>query len=235
MLTSRMSMAAEINEAPSPSWRGLWVLSKLSTRAGRQSRGFRTTRLGGWMVGLGATASIALLAVNGAADTTDVLALRVLAYASWLYGVFALSALCKSAPTALDGALGGLAAERGYSPADVSRSWVIGAAAALARGVSTMTLIPLVVSIALSDTTRQLTTRLLLLPAVVVYALVFGYTLALVTHWARRLTPAYPRVTTAIIVLVPYGAHLLFPDTPSIPSAFGSLIDAMITWGGWGL
>lgn len=210
---------------------GPWALARLVTRAGSRRRAFRSALWSGGLIALLSAPAIALLAGTSAADATDILALRVLAYASWLVG--GLGCWAFLAPDTELTATGTLARERGYSGEDLGRWWTAGVAVRIAVAVFLVTLLPLGVSIALSTTATMLTSRLLLLPGVAGYAILLGSILALLARLARRLAPRFPRVTLAGLVLLPFLASFWFPETPSVPGVFGWLLDGLIALGGW--
>lgn len=216
---------------PDGAWRGSWALARLVTRGGSKRRAFRSALWSGVSLALLSTPLIAVLARTSATDATDILALRVLAYASWLVGGLGVWAFF--APGALSPMADTLARERGYSADDLGALWTAGVATRIAAVVFLITLLPLGVSIALSPTTSLLVSRSLLLPAVAAYAALLGATLAGLGSLARRLTPRHPRATVAALVLLPYFASFWFPAIPSVPGVFGWLLDGLIALGGW--
>lgn len=214
-----------------PTVRGLWVLSRLSTREAAGRRAFRGARASGVLVALSTALLVAVLGGGSAADVTDILALRALAYASWLFGALGLWVFCGTDPRASSA----LAAERGFDGEAVSRAWLFGVTLRIALGVFVVTLVPLALSIASSPTAPLLIARLTLLPAVALYSLLFGVTMALLGRMALVLAPEAPRLLLVLVVLLPYVASLWFTDAPSVPGAFGFLIERMIELGGAGL
>lgn len=209
---------------------GSWALARLVTRAGSRQRAFRSALWGGGFVALVSTPAIVLLARTSAADATDILALRVLAYASWLMG--GLGCWAFLAPSGETSATARLAQERGFSREDLGRLWTAGVALRIAMAVFLVTLLPLAVSIALSPSLALLASRLLLVPGVAAYAIVLGASLAWLARLTRRLTPRFPRITLAGLVLLPYWASFWFPATPSLPGIFGWLLEGLIALGG---
>jgi hypothetical protein len=209
------------------------VLPRLATRVAAKRRAFRSAILGGALVALSSAATIAVLGTTSAADITDVLALRTLAYASWLFGGMGLWAFCASPLSASSSLV--LAVERGFSERQVAESWTLGVWARIALGVFAVTLLPLGVSIALSPTSSVLVSRLLLLPLVATYAVLFGLCMALLARIGLSLVPRAPRVALALIVLLPFAVSFWFSDVPSVPGAFGWLIARLVGVGGLGL
>jgi hypothetical protein len=206
-------------------------LSRLATRDGASRRLFRSAGYSGAAVALSTALLVGLLGFGSASDVTDVLALRALAYASWLFGGLGLWVFC--APDRRDSTR--LAAERGFSGTDVARAWFLGVSSRIAVGVFLVTLVPLALSIALSQTPSLLASRLLLVPGIALYAVVFGISMALLGRLAIGASPRSPRLLVAIIVLLPFVASLWFRDVPSIPGAFGFMIRRLIDVGGFGL
>lgn len=212
------------------SW-GSWALARLVTHPGAKRRPFRSALWSGGLIALSSTPAIALLARTSAADSTDILALRVLAYASWLVGAFGSWAFLT--PAAEAQTAGALARARGFSGTELGQLWTVGVAVRLGVAVFLVTLLPLGVSAALSPTRGMLLSRLLLIPAVAAYAALLGGSLALLCRFSRQLTPGAPRSTLAALVLLPFFASFWFPAIVSFPGIFGWLIDGLIALGGW--
>ncbi len=212
---------------------GRWVLSRLATRVAAKRRAFRSAVFGGALVAVSSAVTIAVLGTSRAADVTDVLALRTLAYASWLFGGMGLWAFCAS-PLSVASS-GALAVERGFSEREVVESWTLGVWARIALGVFAVTLLPLGVSIALSPTSALLAARLLLVPGVALYAVLFGLCMALLARLGLALVPRAPRAAIALVVLLPFVVSFWFSDVPSVPGAFGWLIARLVGVGGLGL
>ncbi len=209
------------------------MLPRLATRVAAKRRAFRSAVLGGALVALSSAATIAALGTTSAADITDVLALRTLAYASWLFGGLGLWAFCASKLSATSSSA--LAVERGFSEHQIAASWTLGVWARIALGVFAVTLLPLGVSIALSPTSSLLLSRLLLLPGVAIYSLLFGLSMALLARLGLSLVPRAPRIALALVVLLPFVVSFWFSDVPSVPGAFGWLIARLVSVGGLGL
>lgn len=225
-------MSARLELGPTqPLWRGPWALARLVTRGGSQRRAFRSALWSGVSLALLSTPLIAVLARTSAADATDILAIRVLAYASWLVGGFGAWAFF--GPGAVSPMADTLARERGFSTSDLGTLWSVGVAVRLALAIFLITLLPLGVSVALSPSTSLLLSRALLLPAVAAYATLLGGVIAALGSLARRLTPRHPRATLALLVLLPYFASFWFSAIPSVPGVFGWLLDGLIALGGW--
>ena len=209
-------MSARLELGPTqPLWRGPWALARLVTRGGSQRRAFRSALWSGVSLALLSTPLIAVLARTSAADATDILAVRVLAYASWLVGGFGAWAFF--GPGAVSPMADTLARERGFSTSDLGTLWSVGVAVRLAQAIFLITLLP----------------QALLLPAVAAYATLLGGVIAALGSLARRLTPRHPRATLALLVLLPYFASFWFSAIPSVPGVFGWLLDGLIALGGW--
>lgn len=225
-------MSAEVEfDRPRGPLGGAWALARLVTRPGAQRRAFRSALWSGGMLALFSTPWIVLLSRTSAADATDILALRVLAYASWLVGAFGCWAFL--APDAGGSTTSALARERGFSGEELGQMWTVGVALRLALGIFLVPLVPLVASIALSPSRGLLLSRTLLLPGVAAYALLLGASLAGLGRLVLRITPRTPRLTLAVLVLLPYAAGLWFDDIVSLPGIFGWLLEGLIALGGW--
>lgn len=210
-----------------------WALRRL--RLGllathRAASGSRFRGLG-WSAGLLALSgvlSIAFLSRVGAAEVGDVLALRLLAYASWLYGGLGLAALL--APRADDANARQLALLRGRIADETSSLW-IGMAARIATGVFLAALPGLLVAWAVAPA-QFVAARAWLFPASFVYAIGLGASLGGVGALSLRIAPRSPRLVAAGLVLVPYALALSAPSIPSIPGFFALLLNQMLQLGG---
>ena len=217
--------------APARSRAGLaFWLGLLSTERAAAHKRFRGARISGWLVALSGVLSVALAVWIGAGDVADVLALRVLAYAAWLYALVGLPALLH--PDFAASTVSGLARLRGVSEiGTVARG--LGLFARLALGLLLASLPGVVLAAVSSETVSMLGARVLLVFAAALYLLVLALSLALVGVWAERLAPRAPRRTALVLLLGPYVLGLGFPGVPSVPGAFFWAFERLVTWGGY--
>lgn len=201
-------------------------LGLLATHAASRESGYRSLRVTAVVLALSGTASVLLLARIGAAAASDVIALRILAYASWIFGAFGLSVLLKTGT----GDAPALARLRGFDSVPL-RARALGLALRLAFVVALGALPVVIAALVAAPTNSVLLWRVALLGGSLVYIALLSTVLALVGVAAERLRPESPRFTAALFVLVPFGIALLGPHVPSIPGAFAWGLSQMLRWG----
>lgn len=215
-------------ERPAPGlvfWLGL-----LATQRAAAGGRFRGARVSGWFVALSGVLSVALAVWIGAGDVADLLALRVLAYAAWLYALVGLPALLHpdfsarsvSALSRLRGVV-----EIGPLPRGV------GLFARLAVGLLLAALPGVCFAALSSETLTLLGWRVGLVLASAGYLLLLAASLAAIGVLAEKLAPRTPRRCALALVLVPFLVGLLFPAVPSIPGAFLWAFERLIHLGGY--
>jgi len=208
-----------------PFWLGL-----LTTQRAVQGGRFKSARLSGWFVASSGVMSVALAVWIGAGDVADLLALRVLAYAAWLYALVGLPALLHpefSAQTVSE-----LSRLRGVSEIGaVAR--VFGLFARLALGLLLAALPGVGLAALSSDTAPVAALRLALILASALYLLFLAASLALVGALAEKLMPQTPRRCAVALLVVPYLIGLSFPGVPSVPGAFLWAFEHLVIWGGY--
>ena len=201
-------------------------LGLLATHAASRESGYRSLRVTAVLLALSGIASVLLLSRIGAAAASDVVALRILAYASWIFGAFGLSVLLKTGT----GDAPALARLRGFDSVPL-RARTLGLAWRLAF-VGTLGALPVVTAaLVAAPTNSVLLWRVALLGGALVYIALLSLVLALVGVVAERLRPESPRFTAALFVLVPFGIALLGAHVPSIPGAFSWGLSQMLRWG----
>lgn len=206
-------------------WLGL-----LATERAAGHKRFRGARWSGWLVALSGVAAVALAVWIGAGDVADLLALRVLAYAAWLYALIGLPALLH--PDFAPSAVSGLARLRGVAEVGLFARG-LGLFARLAVGLAIAALPGVVLAALSSQTATVLAARVVLVLAAALYLLVLAASLALVGVWAERLAPRAPRRTAVLLLLGPYLVGLALPGVPSVPGAFFWAFDRLVVWGGY--
>ncbi len=193
--------------------RVLRAVNALSSIHPLAQRRFRSLSYSGFFLCLSGLVTVWLVGQIGASDVADVLALRILAYACWLYGGFGLWILLS--PGAFEGS--GLARLRGLS-IPLGLSCFVTLTLKLFKSVSYVGL-PAVALAAFSagdDPTRS--ARLTQLGWCVVYVLIFAMTVALVGALCIWLTPRRARTSAVSILLIPFGVDLTFGAIPNLIS-----------------
>lgn len=166
----------------------------------------------------------------GAGDVADVVALRLMAYAAWLYGLVGLPALLKRPRDAdptfelarLRGAIGMGAGAR-----------AVGLTVRLTAGLWIAALPGIALSAFVSESPSAFSARGLLFLASAGYLLALGASLGLVGVVSEKLLPRAPRVAAWGLVLVPFALSLLWSDVPSVPGAFLWAFRRLVAWGGY--
>lgn len=198
-----------------------------SVRTGR----FRGLRISGFLLGVSAVLSVLLVAWLGAADVADVVALRLLAYAAWLYGLVGLPALLGE--NVQHGSAEGLARLRGLRGSNTNRR-IVGLGSRLFFGLSVAALPGLTMAVALSGSFHHLGRGIALLVFSTAYLACLAACLAAVGVLSERLSPKHPRLLSLSIIMLPFLLGHVLPGTPSIPGAFIAAFDALVAWGSIG-
>jgi hypothetical protein len=210
--------------------RSLFWLGLLTTQRAADGRRFRGARLSGWFVALSGVMSVALAVWIGAGDVADLLSLRVLAYAAWLYALLGLPALLHpdfSARTVSE-----LSRLRGIAEIGPTARG-LGLFARLGSGLLLAALPGICLAAFLSETVSLLSLRVLLVVLSVLYLLLLAASLATVGVLAERVMPRAPRRTALALIIVPYLLGLAFPHVPSVPGAFFWAFERLMLVGGY--
>jgi hypothetical protein len=174
-------------------------------------------------------ASVFLVRELGAGDVSDVVALRVLAYACWLYGALGLWALLS--PEALENSGGALLKMRGQMHLRF-RSQSLGLARHLFLGMSLSGIPGVLAAATLSPNLASLVQRIGLLAASVLYLLSLSLVLGALGALSVRSAPKSPRRLALLLIVAPFLVSLVADDVPSIPGFYSWLLREMIAWGG---
>lgn len=203
--------------------RALTALSSLHPAARRR---FRSLNYSGFFLCLSGMFSVWGVTQLGAGDVADVVALRILAYACWLYGGMGLWTLL--APDAFEGT--GLAPLRGVSlPLSVPASFTI--AQLVARGILQSGLIALALAALLSENAQVRTARLLQLVLCIPYVLIFAASLGLIGGLSLALVHRRARILALFIILGPFLLHLAGTPFPNLLSAMSWGLNQIIAVG----
>jgi len=207
-------------------WLGL-----LATERAASGRRFRGARISGWFVALSGVLSVVLAVWIGAGDVADLVALRVLAYAAWLYALLGLPALLH--PEFSPRAVSALSRLRGVVEIGPGARG-LGLFVRLALGLFIAALPGVCLAAGLSETASDLFGRLVLVVASAFYLLLLAGSLAVVGVLSERLAPRTPRRYALALLVVPYLIGLGFPGVPSVPGAFLWAFQHLVLLGGYG-
>ncbi len=220
--------APALSETRADGWRRSIQLGLLATQADSRSRRFRGLFWSELMLAISGVASLIFVAALGTPDVADLVALRLLAYASWLCGGFGLSALLGRADTRSATELARL---RGVSLEGWSH-FALGVAVRIARGIVFAMLPVFVVAVAILPSQSSAASRWLLLPFLFAFAFALSACLGAVAGVVRRYWPHSPRRAAAGLLLVPWVVSWFFPAVPSVPGWFGLALTRMASFGG---
>jgi hypothetical protein len=185
-------------------------------------------RTSGLLLSLSAILSVLLVTWLGAGDVADIVALRLLAYAAWLYGLLGLPALI--GPEARKGSAGGLALLRGQGEVGPVRRG-LGLSLRLYVGLLIAALPGVIVAAAVSSGFQTLLLRTTLVLLSSVFLALLALSLGAVGAIAERLSPSHPRWIAIGVVLLPFGLGFFWPNIPSLPGAFLWAFEGLIHWG----
>jgi hypothetical protein len=197
---------------------------------GRQkSAGLRLAKLYAWTVFAGYALAISLsrgsarsLAIHGFVRTA-------LVWLSWVVGALAaLGSAQALAERSEREALGALAMQRGFPRAALMRARTWAATGLVARLVGVPALLLVLVGVARGG---SLPWALSVAPAVAVYAIALGLTLALLALLSAELSPRHPRALLSALLLVPLLISQAFPGVPSVPQLFSGLLSRLFAAG----
>lgn len=219
------------HQAPrNPSQTLLVLRSAALTRlAEGPAKKFRQLQLSGIMLAVSGVISVAGVSAVGAADVADIIALRILAYACWLYGGLGMWALL--APNVLEEDCQRLGRLRGTElPAPLFRG--VGIFRRLSRGLWVAGMPALVAALIASPNQEVLWQRFGLLLVSALYLISLAACLGLVGGLAIRAGKARARRLALLFVMGPFILGLLFSFSFSLPSLYVWGLGQLIDWGG---
>lgn len=185
----------------------------------RTQRKMRSLSYSGFFLASSGVLSVWAAHRLGAGDVSDVIALRILAYACWLYGLFGMWTLL--GPGALETVgLGGL---RGYSRSAVV-SGFLRLGTYLTKGVAFAGLPGLMLAALLTSDEATRAARLTVLGWSGVYIAVFAVSLATLGALSRGFSARRARLIFAMVLLLPYSLEL---SGMQVPNVLGGLMWAM--------
>src|SRR5690606_20827595 len=151
-------------------------LAPVAALAGSSLPRFRSLRTSGFFLAFSGVASVMLVRYLGAADVADIVALRIVAYACWLYGAFGLWTLLS--PEALEASGQALLRMRGQSQL-LFRSQILGIARHLTLGMFFAGMPGMVAAVAISPSIPTLLLRVGLFALALIYLASLGFVLGL--------------------------------------------------------
>lgn len=161
--------------------------------------------------------SVVVTARIGADDAVDLVALRLLAYAAWLYALVGLPALLDPRHVSLP--LVTLARLRGVDLGSFSAR-AVGLSERLARGLLVAALPGLLTIGFVLPATTPRAPLAILLAAATTYLLTLAATLGFVGALAERISPRSSRSVAFTLLLLPLVLSLWIDGMPNIPSLF---------------
>ena len=208
----------------------LFPLARLSRRRLGELFGARAARAYG--IGIAGTNALLLLLLPSTTEASAFAALLKSASssASWaVAGFVGLSAARDlSRRDELDG-ISALASSRGYDARDLDLSRVGAAAFVIAVWLFVpLSLLSLIAGIRLSAPSGAWTIAWIAFLAL--YSALLAVTLSALARLAAHLYPNYGRSALSTFVLLPHLLHWAFPEVPSLPAAFGWLLDRGADW-----
>lgn len=177
----------------------------------------RSLRFSAWLLGFSGVVSALVVTKLGAPDVADLYALRIVAYAAFLFGGLGLWTLLS--PEALREPCFGLAQLRGW---DQHSSAVRFSALArhLFTGMCIAGLPGIFASTYVAHTLPSRQGRLLLIASTALYFLALAISLAILAALSRRLAPRSTRAVTGALIIVPFFCHLAAPGFPNLISLY---------------
>jgi hypothetical protein len=121
-----------------------------------------------------------------------------------------------------------LALSRGFSDRDLLRARALAAALRVAGLIGVPALLLLVVALLRG---QGLGWALVTAGGVAAYALLLGTCLALLAQISAELSPRHPRALLCLLVLGPMLLSQAYAELPSLPQAFASLLERVLTVG----
>lgn len=190
---------------------------RMSTAAHAATFRYGSLLVSGALVAASSVGAVVLTARVGASDAVDLVALRLLAYAAWLYALVGLPALLD--PRRASTANIELAALRGV---DLNGFGVraMGIGERLGRGLLLAALPGFLAIGFVLPGARSLGPLAILLGAVAAYLVTLAVTLGLIGALAERISPRASRGVAFSLLLLPLVLSLWVDGMPSIPTLF---------------
>jgi hypothetical protein len=208
----------------------LFPLARLSRRRLGELFGARAARA--YAIGIAGTNALLVLLLPSTTEASAFAALvrNASSSASWaVAGFVGLSAARDLyGRDQLDG-ISALASTRGFDARDLGLSRVGAAAFVIAVWLFVpLAVLALIAGVRLSAPSGAWTIAWIAFLAP--YAALLGITLSALARLAAHLYPNYGRSALAAFVLLPHLLHWAFPEVPSLPAAFGWLLDRGEDW-----
>ena len=146
---------------------------------------------------------------------------------SWVVGALATlgAAQALTQHTERD-ALTALAVQRGFGPRALFSARTLAAAQRIARLVALPALLLIAIGVLRGASAPW---ALAAVPAAIVYACIFGLTLAALAQLSAELAPSHPRWLVLGLVLVPLLIAQVFAEFPNLPHLFSWLLTRLFT------
>jgi hypothetical protein len=144
---------------------------------------------------------------------------------SWVGALAALGAARDLAEHAESNALRALALQRGFDGRAVWRARTLAGALRVARLVGIPALFLLCVAVARGESLAWAT---VMAPALALYAVAIGLCLGLLAQVSAQLSSRHPRALLAALLLGPLVLAQAYPDVPSVPGLFSTLLNQVM-------
>jgi Trk-type K+ transport system membrane component len=162
-------------------------------------------------------------AARGPRDSSDLVVVRALSWASWLVAGLVALAACHSSndeETALDS----FARQHGWNDFSIATARSLSVVRRTARLVLPSGLLLGFLALGLSSSFGAILPRISLILGVVVYVALLAIGMALLVRVARALSPAHPRSALLALVIVPHVIRGIVPSMPSVPALYHWLL-----------
>ncbi len=198
----------------------------------RERFGMKTARV--YAFGLAVSYGVLALFASGAgARAARDLVVRELLAASWVVaGLAALSLATNLSRLDAEQGVEGLLAQRGTSREELGVArWFVGARR-IAFLVAASALAVCAAAALRMKSLSDAAALSALAVAAMIYALVLGASVSALARASATLAPSNGRTLLVALVFVPHAARALWPDLPSIPAVFSSLLKLVARAGG---
>ncbi len=210
-------------------WRRELALARAVTSAASNSRKFRSLRVSAILLSFSALGSVLLVTHLGAGDISGIIALRIVAYAAWLYGLLGVWALLSAESLSFQAK--SFVEQRGLT-CTPWRHFSLGVAWHLFIGMCVAGLPGVIAALLLSPDWSTLHQRASLLAATIMYLASLGLVLGILSSFCVRFTPRTPRLILSLLVFSPFAWSFIEDGFPSIPGAYVWGLTQMLHWSG---
>jgi hypothetical protein len=203
-------------------------LARAADRSLRTRIGAQLAKLLAWLIGIGYSITLLILARGTGGELLDAPVLDALFWLSWLTaGLIALSAAAAAKQPADGEALAALAAQRGFARAALRDARGLAAVRRIVRLCLPPALWLSLLALALSGSLGLALARLGLCFGVLAYVLLLALLVGGLAHVAATLAPRHGRSLLLVLLFAPHLARVIWPNLPSVPWALGWMLDQL--------